>query len=445
MLTPVTLKLDFSEEKIGQAICALLNGEGGFIEVELPSELDEHLDHLIERFRKNIEPTCIFYSSYKDDLTWLIEVPFLLDQPYGYKDQVFILDHKIPVRAPMSILRSMLKNNSLSLERWERNQSIDLTLEELDLIELEQALNLKQQDISIKTYKNIVTSLYSWGLTKNGKLTNGADICLGKKPNIRLPQASIRLVAYETKTSDSYNIIEEISLPARQLINITLDKILDATKLKSYFFDDSATRKLVSLYPAKAVREAIVNAVAHRDYSKYSGGIQIYLDKLSLRITNTGSLPDGLDSEMLENPDLEVPSIIHNPNIANFLYEFDYMEKSGRGSKRILKACQDAGIKVNWEVNKLLHTVSIVFKLPNTKLDRLSEHMKNLIRVMNGNMSRAEIQHLLDIKDDEHFRKTFMLPALNSNLVAMTIPDKPRSKNQQYFLTQEALELKIFL
>ena len=45
------------------------------------------------------------------------------------------------------------------------------------------------------------------------------------------------------KVSDSYDVIEEISLPACQLIETTLDKILDATKLKSYFFDDSATRK----------------------------------------------------------------------------------------------------------------------------------------------------------------------------------------------------------
>lgn len=442
MLTPVTLNLDFSEEAIGQAICALLNGSGGFIKINLPQELEEHPKKLVEKFRKDIEPTCIFYTSYPDENSWLIEVPSLLDQPYGYKDEVFILDNNQIIKATFSILRSMLKNNSLSVERWERLPSIDLKVEDLDPSELDKVLAIQQFVDVPKTYKDIAKSLYAWSLTKNGKFTNGADICLGKQPNIRLPQASIRIVAYEKKVSDSYDVIEEISLPACQLIETTLDKILDATKLKSYFFDDSATRKKENIYPPKAIREALVNAIAHRDYSKYSGGIQVHIDKFSLRITNTGDLPDGLDSKMLEDPDLDIPSIINNPNIANFLYEFDYMEKSGRGSKKILKACQDSGIKVNWEVNKKLNTVTVLFKLPTPELNLLSDNMKNIIKVLNGNMSRAEIQQALSIKDNEYFRKSFMLPALEANLIAMTLPDKPTSRNQQYFLTDKGQEFK---
>src|SRR5690606_34657328 len=104
MLTPVTLNLDFSEEGIGQAICALLNGSGGFIKINLPPELEEHPTRLVEKFRKDIEPTCIFYTSYPDENSWLIEVPSLLDQPYGYKDEVFILDKNQIIKATFSIL-----------------------------------------------------------------------------------------------------------------------------------------------------------------------------------------------------------------------------------------------------------------------------------------------------------------------------------------------------
>lgn len=443
MLNSVTLNLDFSEKTIGQAICALLNGSGGFIKINLPKELDEYPDKLVEKFRKDIEPTCIFYTSYPEKNIWLIEVPSLLDQPYGYKDEVFILDNNNEViKASFSIFRSMFRSNSLSVERWERLPSMDLKVEDLDFSELEKVLAAQQLTDVPKTYQDIANSLYSWSLTKNGKLTNGADICLGKKPNIRLPQASIRIFSYETKVSDSYDVIKEISLPACQLIEATLEKILNTTELESYVFDDSATRKKEHIYPAMAVKEALVNAIAHRDYSKYSGGIQVHIDKFSLRITNTGNLPEGLNSKMLENPNMDIPSIIHNPNIANFLYEFDYMERSGRGSKKILQACQDMGIKVNWEANTSLHTVAVVFKLPTSELNMLSDNMQNIIIVLDGKMSRAEIQKALSIKDNEYFRKAFILPALEAKLIAMTLPDKPTSKNQQYFLTDKGQEFK---
>ena len=117
MLNPVKLLLDFSEDTIGQAICALLNESGGFIEVKLPLELEIHPDQLVEKFRQNIEPTCIFYTNYTNNNNWMIEVPSLLDKPYGYKDEVFVLDKENVIKAPMSILRNMLKDNSLSIER----------------------------------------------------------------------------------------------------------------------------------------------------------------------------------------------------------------------------------------------------------------------------------------------------------------------------------------
>lgn len=442
MLNPVILNLDFSEEAIGQAICALLNGSGGFIKINLPEELEKSPNKLVEKFRKDIEPTCIFYTSFPDTNSWLIEVPSLLDQPYGYKDEVFILNSNQVMKASFSIFRSMFRNNSVAVERWERLPNIDLQVDDLDFSELDKVFTILELSHVPKTYKDIAQSLYGWSLTKNGKFTNGADICLGKKPNIRLPQASIRIFAYETKVSDVYDVIEEISLPACQLIEAALEKILGATQLNSYIFDDSATRKKENIYPPMAVKEALVNAIAHRDYSKYSGGIQVHIDKFSLRITNTGNLPEGLDSKMLEDPDLDIPSIIHNPNIANFLYEFDYMERSGRGSKKILKACQDIGVKVNWEVNKPLHTVTVVFKLSTSDINMLSDNMQNTIRVLDGMMSRAEIQQALSIKDNEYFRKAFILPALEANLIAMTLPDKPTSKNQQYFLTDKGKEFK---
>ena len=63
-----------------------------------------------------------------------------------------------------------------------------------------------------------------------------------------------------------------------------------------------------------------------------------------------------------------------------------------------------------------------------------------LLRVMAGEMTRQQIQESLGLKHEDHFRKAYLLPALQAGLIEMTIPDKPRSRNQRYRLTPEGRE-----
>jgi hypothetical protein len=59
-----------------------------------------------------------------------------------------------------------------------------------------------------------------------------------------------------------------------------------------------------------------------------------------------------------------------------------------------------------------------------------------LLGVLRGEMSRQALQEALGLRDDEHFRKAYLLPALDAGLVEMTIPDRPTSRLQQYRLTR---------
>ena len=52
-------------------------------------------------------------------------------------------------------------------------------------------------------------------------------------------------------------------------------------------------------------------------------------------------------------------------------------------------------------------------------------------------MTRQQLQAAIRLKDDEHFRKAYLLPALEAGLIEMTIPDKPRSSRQKYRLTEK--------
>ncbi len=60
-----------------------------------------------------------------------------------------------------------------------------------------------------------------------------------------------------------------------------------------------------------------------------------------------------------------------------------------------------------------------------------------LLKAVKGEMTRQDIQKALGLKDDEHFRTSYLLPALRVGLVEMTIPDKPRSSKQKYRLTKK--------
>ncbi|AEK57758.1 Fic family protein [Acidithiobacillus caldus] len=64
-----------------------------------------------------------------------------------------------------------------------------------------------------------------------------------------------------------------------------------------------------------------------------------------------------------------------------------------------------------------------------------------LISVLAGEMTRQQLKEALGLKDDEHFRKSYLLPALETGLIEMTIPDKPRSSKQKYRLTDKGRQM----
>jgi len=64
-----------------------------------------------------------------------------------------------------------------------------------------------------------------------------------------------------------------------------------------------------------------------------------------------------------------------------------------------------------------------------------------LLSVLAGEMTRQQLKEALGLKDDEHFRKAYLLPALEAGLIEMTIPDKPRSSKQKYRLTEKGRQV----
>src|SRR5690606_34406435 len=91
--------------------------------------------------------------------------------------------------------------------------------------------------------------------------------------------------------------------------------------------------------PYDALREAILNAVNHKDYSSTSPlQIKVYEDRMT--IWNPGPLPEGWTNEKLMQPHSSEPS---NPRVANAFFRCGEIESWGRGIWRIFNACKQAG------------------------------------------------------------------------------------------------------
>ena len=91
----------------------------------------------------------------------------------------------------------------------------------------------------------------------------------------------------------------------------------------------------------KDLREGLVNAFAHRDYSGFSGGIAVGIYPERIEIWNSGHFPEGMKpGDLARNH----PSLPTNPDIAHVLYLRGLMERIGRGAQMIIKVCHDHGL-----------------------------------------------------------------------------------------------------
>ena len=104
---------------------------------------------------------------------------------------------------------------------------------------------------------------------------------------------------------------------------------------------EGLARKEVWEYPLDAIREAVINALIHRDYTDTADiQIRVYDDELS--IWNPGSLPPGLSVEQLRQPQhLSCP---RNPLLAHAFYYAGHIERWGTGTARILTLCREQGL-----------------------------------------------------------------------------------------------------
>jgi len=106
-----------------------------------------------------------------------------------------------------------------------------------------------------------------------------------------------------------------------------------------YEMTGEARRREVPELPYDALREAIINAVAHRDYFQRGANVMVEVYDDRIEISNPGGLPRGLSPE-----EFGKRSVLRNPRIAGMLHREDYIEKMDTGVRKMQRLMSEAGL-----------------------------------------------------------------------------------------------------
>lgn len=168
-------------------------------------------------------------------------------------------------------------------------------------------------------------------------LKRAAILLFHANPDKFVTGAYIKIGYFET--DDDLKFQDEVHGNLFEQVEKTMD-LLFTKYIKSSISYEGINRVEKYEYPKDAIREALLNAVSHKDYS---GGvpiqISIYSDKLIF--WNEGQLPEDWT---IENLSIKHPSKPYNPDIANALFRSGYIESWGRGTLKMINECIRFGI-----------------------------------------------------------------------------------------------------
>jgi ATP-dependent DNA helicase RecG len=189
-------------------------------------------------------------------------------------------------------------------------------------------------------------------------------------------------------------------------------------------------------YPVQAVREAVLNALAHRDYSSYSEGMPIqlhmYSDRMELR--NPGGLYGRLRIDQLG----KVQPDTRNPVLVSIMEAMGMTENRYSGIPTMRAEMEAAGLP---QPEFIVERGSFVVRFYNKPQNEdqlvrstqiLSEHENKLLQFCQTPRSKKEIADFLQIKTPWYALNKHVAPLVERGLLVPTMPDKPKSPKQRY-------------
>ena len=178
-------------------------------------------------------------------------------------------------------------------------------------------------------------------LLDDGRVTNAAVLLFGKQPQRFLISSEIKCAHFHgtevAKPIPSYQVYKGTVF---DLVDAAVDFVLGKIALSVGTREAGPQAPVRYEIPKEVVAEAIVNAVAHRDYTS-NGSVQVMLFADRLEVWNPGTLPPSLTLEKLRQAHGSVPG---NPLLAEPMYLTGYIERMGTGTRDMIRRCTEAGL-----------------------------------------------------------------------------------------------------
>jgi ATP-dependent DNA helicase RecG len=402
-------------DDIGKTISAFANTGGGVILVGVSDEGEilgvdigrKTVEDLANWVKENTDP-----QIYPDIKVHQVEGKKIIEisvkesdeKPVFFKDRAFQRVGRTNQRISASKIRELAKQERVKLH-WDERICEGATLEDIDEEKVRWFLEKARYErrLDINPGISVREAPERLELTRNGRLTNAAVLLFGKNPQRFFLQAETRCGRFKgTKP------LEFIDM--KVFGGNIIDQREDAVEFVKEHIKLHA--KIVGMerverweYPIEAIREAITNAICHRDY-EISSDVQVRIFEDRLEVWGCGPLPDPLTVDDLKR---EHKSVLRNPLIAKCFFLIKFIERWGTGTNRIINSCLDHGLPepLFEERSGGLVVTLRKYRITEDILKALSERQRRIVEYLreHGRINRKECMDLLNTSKDTAYRE----------------------------------------
>ncbi len=277
-------------------------------------------------------------------------------------------------------------------------------------------------------------------ILRDGKVTLAANMLFGLYPQVFFPQLCITAVVVPgtvmgSEADDGARFLDnqriEGTIP--QMLQGAMQFIWKNMKKKTVINKENGRHEEIADYPVTALREAVINALVHRDYSIHTEGmpicIRIYEDRLE--IASPGGIYGRLSVDELGHAQPDT----RNPVLASALEVLGITENRYSGIPTMQRAMHEAGLPPV-ELNDQRGTFVVVFrkaeKNARTELDTTIKNENTLLEFCHTARTKQQIADFLGVKTLPYVMSRYIRPLLESGQLRETDPDRPRSRRQKY-------------
>ncbi len=330
-------------------VCAMLNQRGGHVLFGVTAAGDVVGQQVGERTMEEvsaeiqrIDPPAfpeIERVRVTDDLDVIaVRVNQGSARPYQYRGTAYRRVGNTTVTMSADEYNQMLFERMHSEQRWENQPATRWTVEDLDVAEAVRIGRLNEP--GSREPEDLLRGL---GLIRDGVLFRAAAVLFGNAERLEfeMSQCLLRVARFRGFDRSEFLDNRQFNGNAFALLSHAERFLRDTLPIASRFETGRIQRIDEPLYPPLATREALANALCHRDYALGGGsvGLAVYDDRLE--VTSTGPLHFGLTPAELFGPHESRP---WNPLIARTFYRRGIIEEWGRGTLKMAELATSAGL-----------------------------------------------------------------------------------------------------